>query len=224
MRGRVPAGVSAGGQFALGARGESAAALLLREDVEAVSVRPASASELVEMLDLRGGGHERRVVITARAAADAGGAPLEVHGPLDGSTLHVEHEAGSAPLRVLSGRVQVAAANRPWSTSVRVERGAQVRVEAAARSKVTTHTRAGATTTLTLAGGARGFQHVERGGLLQLEGDREGCAISASSDVRDVDGELVVGAGWASCPLCNGPMSNSGAGWSHLSGDRRCEP
>jgi len=217
--------VAAGGQFALAEREESSV-LLLREDVEVVSVRPARACELLENLDLRRGrGHERerRVVITAQAAADAGGSPLEVHGPLDGSTLHVVHEAGSAPLRVLSGRVQVVAAYRPWSTSVRAERGAQVRVEAAARSKVTTHTRAGATTTLALARGARGFQHVERGGLLQLEGDREGCAISASSDVRDADGELVVGAGRASCPLCDGPVSNSGASWSHVSGDLRCE-
>lgn len=222
MSARVLAGVSAGGQFASGARAE---APVLLGDAEVVTVRPATARELAEKLDLRRGGsdgYERRVVIAARAAADGG--VLDVHGPLDGSTLHVVHEAGSAPLRVRSGRVEVVAASRPWSTSVRVERGAQVRVVAAARSKVTTHTRAGATSTLVLAGGARGFQHVERGGLLQLEGDREGCQVSASSDVCDGDGELVVGARRASCPLCDGSVSNVGAGWSHVGGDLRCAP
>jgi hypothetical protein len=219
---RVPAGLSAGGQFALAARAEAS---VLLADTEAVTARPANARELAETLDLRrssADGHERRVVIAARAVA--GGGALDVHGPLDGSTLHVVHEAGSAPLRVRSGRVEIVAAARPWSTSVRVERGAQVRVVAAARSKVTTHTAAGATATLVLASGARGFQHVERDGLLQLEGDRGGCQVSASSDVRDSDGELVVGASWATCPLCDAAVSHVGAGWSHVGGDLRCGP
>ncbi|WP_251153638.1 hypothetical protein [Cellulosimicrobium sp. Marseille-Q4280] len=222
MRGRVPAGVSTGGQFAPGTRAE--ARVLLVGDVEVVTVRPGTAGELAEKLDLRRGapdGYERRVVITARAASDRV-TMLEVHGPLDGSVLHVEHESGSAPLRVISGRVQVAAAARPWSTSVRVERGAQVRVLAAPRSKVTTHTRHGASTTLVLADGARGFQHVERGGLLELEGDRRECAVSASTDVRDEAGQLQDGPGAALCPLCDSSMANAGSGWSHVGGEVRC--
>lgn len=224
MRARVPAGVSAGGQFALAARGE--ARVLLRGDVEVVTVRPGDAGELAEKLDLRRGapdGYERRVVITAVAAADAAGAVLEVHGPLDGSVLHVVHEAGSAPLRVRSGRVEVTGARRPWSTSVRVEDGAQVRVVAAERSKVTTHTRPGAETTLVLAAGARGFQHVVPGGMLELVGDREGCQVAASTDVRDEAGQLVLGPGPASCPLCDEALDLDDAGrWAHAGGVLRC--
>ena len=137
-------------------------------------------------------GYERRVVISAESAIGVGGA-LEVHGPLDGSVLHVVHEGGVAPLRVRSGRVEVTAARRPWATSVRVECGAQVRVVAAERSKVATHTRPGAETTLVLAPGARGFQHVVPGGQLTLVGDRDGCQVSASTDERDELGRLLTG-------------------------------
>ena len=192
MTSRVPAGVSTGGQFAPGARQEAPVRL---STLEVVEVHPADPRELAEKLDLRRGapdGYERRVVISAESAIGVGGA-LEVHGPLDGSVLHVVHEGGVAPLRVRSGRVEVTAARRPWATSVRVEGGAQVRVVAAERSKIATHTRPGAETTLVLAPGARGFQHVVPGGQLTLVGDRDGCQVSASTDERDELGRLLTG-------------------------------
>ena len=137
--------------LAPGARQEAPVRL---STLEVVEVHPADPRELAEKLDLRRGapdGYERRVVISAESAIGVGGA-LEVHGPLDGSVLHVVHEGGVAPLRVRSGRVEVNAARRPWATSVRVEGGAQVRVVAAERSKIATHTRPGAETTLAPVG------------------------------------------------------------------------
>lgn len=221
MTARVPAGVREGGRFATEARDEAAASLAL-PDV----VHPRSFGELVTALGPQpdGAGTTERMVVIDAACAAGSSSEVEVHGPVDGSTLHVVHRAGSAPLRIVRGKVLIDAAARPWASSVTVQDGAQAEVLTAARSKISTHTEPGATLRLVLAPGVYGYQHVEPGGLLEAVGDRDACRITARTDMNPAPVARADGTLAGVCSLCGEPQVHDAQGWRHEgTGSRRCQ-
>jgi hypothetical protein len=147
---------------------------------EPVRFRPASVSATRKALNMAAGspdGRDRVVELTWAADPRRRGADvLMVRGPVDGTTLHVDVLSGFFPMKVESGRVVVHARSQV-GTAVDVQDGATCEVVADRGVKVSTTTRAGGRTLLTVAERSHGLQFVDDGGHLAVLGPRERTQI-----------------------------------------------